>query len=58
LYNGDGLTFAAVKSGVTGVDGKVQILEGLKEGDTVIVHSERDVDERSRVRVVPALVAP
>jgi HlyD family secretion protein len=56
LYSGDSLTFAAVKSGVTGVDGKVQILEGLKEGDTVITYSERDVDEHSRVKVVSALV--
>lgn len=58
LYNADTLTFAEVRSGAAGADGRVQILEGLKEGDTVIVHSERDVDERSRVKVVPALVAP
>lgn len=58
LYSGDALTFAAVRPGATGADGKVQILVGLKEGDTVIVHSERDVDEHSRIRVVPALVAP
>lgn len=57
LYNGDTLTFAPVKQGVTGGDGKVQILEGLKEGDTVIVHSEREVNERSRVKVVSAVVA-
>ena len=29
----------------------------VKEGDTVIVHSERDIDERSRLKIVPALVS-
>lgn len=58
LYRGDSLMFAAVKPGATGADGKVQILDGIKEGDTVIVHSERDIDARSRIQVVPALVAP
>jgi HlyD family secretion protein len=57
LYNADSLTFVEVRSGAVGADGRVQILEGLREGDAVIVHSERDVDERSRVKVVPALVA-
>lgn len=56
LYSGDTLTFAPVRPGATGADGKLQILEGLKEGDTVIVHSERDIDERSRIKIVPALV--
>ena len=57
LYRGGGLTFAAVKPGATGADGKVHILDGIKEGDIVVVHSERDVDARSRIQVVPALVA-
>lgn len=52
----EGLSFVAVKTGVSGADGRVQILDGLKEGDTVIVHSERDLGERSRVKVVSALV--
>lgn len=51
----DGLSFVAVRTGVSGADGRVQILEGLKEGDAVIVHSERDLTERSRVKVVAAL---
>jgi HlyD family secretion protein len=51
----DGLSFVAVRAGASGADGRVQILEGLKEGDAVIVHSERDLTERSRVKVVTAL---
>ena len=52
----EGLRFVAVKTGVSGADGRVQILDGLKEGDAVIVHSERGLDENSRIKVVPALV--
>lgn len=48
-------SFVAVKTGTSGVDGKVQILDGLKEGDAVIVHSERDFGEDSRIKVVSAL---
>ena len=51
----DGLSFVSVRAGASGADGRVQILEGLKEGDAVIVHSERDLTERSRVKVVTAL---
>lgn len=53
----EGLNFIAVKTGVSGADGRVQILEGLKEGDTVIVHSERELGVRSRVKLVAALAA-
>ena len=51
----DQLSFVAVKAGISGADGKVQILEGLKQGDAVIVHSERDLGEHSRIQVVSAL---
>jgi HlyD family secretion protein len=51
----DKLSFVAVKPGISGADGAVQIVEGLKEGDSVIVHGERDFGEDSRIKVVPAL---
>lgn len=51
----EGLNFVAVKTGVSGADGRVQILDGLKEGDAVIVHSERELGVRSRVKLVAAL---
>ena len=51
----EGLNFVAVKTGVSGADGRVQILDGLREGEAVIVHSERDLGEHSRVKVVSAL---
>jgi HlyD family secretion protein len=51
----DKLSFVAVKAGISGADGAVQIVDGLKEGDAVIVHSERDLGEDSRIKVVSAL---
>ncbi|MDP1571017.1 MAG: efflux RND transporter periplasmic adaptor subunit [Vicinamibacterales bacterium] len=54
------LGFVPVTTGAEGLDGTVQILEGLQVGDLVVVYSERDLDDRSRVTVVPAIrgVAP
>jgi len=48
-------SFVAVKTGTSGADGSVQILDGLKEGDAVIVHSEHELGEHSRIKVVSAL---
>jgi len=49
------LEFVPVTTGAEGLDGLVQILEGLQGGDQVVVYSERDLDDGSRVTVVPAL---
>ncbi|MFH1871780.1 MAG: efflux RND transporter periplasmic adaptor subunit [Pseudomonadota bacterium] len=57
VHAGDKLRFVAVRPGSSGADGRVQVLEGLKEGDAVIVHSERELGEQSRIRVVSALAA-
>jgi HlyD family secretion protein len=50
-----GLSFVAVTTGISGADGRVQILDGLKQGDAVIVHSERDLGEHSGIMVVSTL---
>ena len=44
-----------MKTGAEGLDGRVQIIEGLVAGDEVVVYSERDLDAGSRITVVPAL---
>jgi len=49
------LRFVPVKTGATGLDGKVQIVEGLKAGDEVVVYSERELKDDSRIKVVDAL---
>lgn len=53
---GDGsLRFAAVKLGAQGADGRMQITEGIKAGDEIIVYSERDLEKSSRIQVVKSL---
>jgi HlyD family secretion protein len=47
--------FVPVKAGTSGVDGKLQIIDGLKEGEVVIVHSEGELTEDSRIKVVSSL---
>lgn len=49
------LRFVPVRTGVEGLDGHVQILDGLKAGDEVVVYSDRDLTEGARITVVPAL---
>ena len=49
------LNFVPVKTGVEDLDGRVQILEGLAPGDEVVVYSERELVDGSRIKVVAAL---
>jgi HlyD family secretion protein len=49
------LRFEPVKTGAEGLDGRVQILEGLRAGDQVVVYSERNLEDTSRITVVPSL---
>jgi HlyD family secretion protein len=50
-----GIRFVPVRLGQAGLDGRVQVLEGLKAGDEVVVYSEKELSERSRIKVVDAL---
>ncbi|NTV69805.1 MAG: efflux RND transporter periplasmic adaptor subunit [Azonexaceae bacterium] len=45
-----------VKLGSNSLDGNVQILDGLAAGDEVVIHSERDLNEGVRIKVVSQLV--
>ena len=58
VRNDNGLNFIAVKTGIAGADGMLQILDGLKQGDAVITYSERDLSEKTRTQLVSALVTP
>lgn len=49
------LRFVPVKTGAQALDGKVEIVEGLKAGDEVVVYSERELNAASRIKVVDAL---
>ncbi len=47
-----GLRFVPVKLGRTDLQGRVQVLDGLKEGERIVVHSEKPLSARSRLHVV------
>jgi RND family efflux transporter MFP subunit len=50
VMNGD-LRFKRVKLGASDLDGLIQVNEGLKNGDQVVVYSEKAVTTRSRIHV-------
>lgn len=53
---GGRVAFRPVKIGITTLDGRSQILDGLDAGDEVVVHSEQGLQPDTRVKVVPAIV--
>jgi len=55
LVEGEHLRFAPVKTGASGLDGRVQVLEGVAAGASVVVYSERDLAADSRFKVVDSL---
>jgi HlyD family secretion protein len=55
LVNG-GLAFAPVTLGAQGLDGTVQVLEGLNEGDTVVQYSQTALKPGARIAVVEQLL--
>jgi HlyD family secretion protein len=56
LAEGSGLRFVPVRIGQSGLDGRVQVLQGLKAGDPVVVYSEKRLTVDSRIKVVASLV--
>ena len=55
LMNGE-LAFAPVTLGVQGLDGTVQVITGLDEGDTVVLYSQGALKPDARIAVVEQLV--
>ncbi|MEP7283257.1 MAG: efflux RND transporter periplasmic adaptor subunit [Rubrivivax sp.] len=53
--DGGQLRFSAVRIGQTSLEGQVQVLEGLKAGDGVVVYSEKELTADSRIKVVETL---
>lgn len=50
--------FVSVKLGAADLDGHVQIAEGLKVGERIVVYSDRALDRRSRIQIVERLTGP
>ena len=44
-----------MRIGQGSLDGQVQVLEGLKAGDEVVVYSEKELTADSRIKVVDTL---
>jgi len=44
-----------VRLGQGSLDGQVQVLEGLKAGDEVVVYSEKELSASTRIKVVESL---
>ena len=55
LADGSGLRFAPLRLGQTGLDGRVQVLEGLQAGDPVVVYSDKELTAGSRIKLVDAV---
>ena len=51
----DALRFVPIKVGAADLDGRVQVLDGLKAGEHVVVFSLRALDAQSRIKVVETL---
>jgi HlyD family secretion protein len=47
--------FTPVRIGQASLDGQVQVLEGLKAGDEVVVYSEKAITAGSRIKIVDRL---
>jgi HlyD family secretion protein len=51
------LEYVSVRLGASDLDGQVQVLEGLKSGDSIVVYSQKTLKEDTRFKVVEALIA-
>ncbi|MBA2659985.1 MAG: efflux RND transporter periplasmic adaptor subunit [Nitrosospira sp.] len=50
------LRFAPVKTGATDLEGRVQILQGLSDGERVVVYSQKALDAHSRIKIVDRIL--
>ena len=53
---GDSLEFVAVEVGLSDLDGRVQITNGLEPGDEVVLYSQKELSANSRIEIVEQLV--
>jgi HlyD family secretion protein len=51
------LEYVPVRLGASDLEGQVQVLDGLKSGDSIVVYSQKALKGDTRIKVVEALVA-
>ncbi len=56
LVEDGSLRFAAIKAGTTDLEGRVQILQGLKGGESVVVYSYKTLGANSRIKIVDRIL--
>lgn len=55
LVKGTTPDFVPVRTGASDLDGRVQIVSGLKAGDRIVVYSQREIGAHSRIKIVDHL---
>lgn len=55
VLDGNSLRLAPVRLGQSSLDGRVQVLDGLKAGDRVVVYSEKELAAGGHIKVVDSL---
>ena len=58
VLNDKRITFRRVKFGISTLDGRLQILDGLLPNEAVVVHSQKPLSAESDIKVVATLVKP
>ena len=56
LIENNAARYVEVTTGATDLDGRVQVLRGLKSGDQIVVYSKQELTSHSRIKIVPQLV--
>ena len=57
VLNGNAPKFVTLVLGQISVDGQVQVLSGLQASDRVVVYSEKEINAKTRIKIVSSLVA-
>ena len=55
LIENNGLRFAPITPGAADLDGRIQIIKGLNQGERMVLYSQRRLDAHSRIKVVEHL---
>lgn len=56
VLNDKSITFRAVRFGVSTLDGRIQIVEGLLQSEQVVVHSQQTLTTGANIKVVSSLI--
>ncbi|MEN8170193.1 MAG: efflux RND transporter periplasmic adaptor subunit [Pseudomonadota bacterium] len=58
VLNDESITFRVMRFGVSTLDGRVQIIDGLLQNEQVVVHTQQALTEGANIKVVSSLISP